>query len=119
MPLEYVLEHRNRPLLDRTFQDMRALADRHGFSVTVMVAPSAARLHGAAFDEFPELSPQPHFIDYVLAQARKSGFETLDLYRALVPFAESELLYYRDDHHWNEHGNEIVAQIIESALEHH
>ncbi|HSK18468.1 MAG TPA: hypothetical protein VK912_04970 [Longimicrobiales bacterium] len=119
MPLEYVLEHPNRPLLDRTFQDMRALADRHGFSVTVMVAPSAARLHGAEFDDFPALSPQPHFIDYVLSQAEKSGFDTLDLYRELMPFAESELLYYRDDHHWNEHGNEIVAQLIESALARH
>jgi hypothetical protein len=26
------------------------------------------------------------------------------------------MLYYRDDHHWNERGNEIAAQLIQAAL---
>ena len=115
-PRAYLEEHPNRPLLDATFRDMQELSTRFGFRVTVMVAPSAARVYGAAFTDFPELSAQPHFSDYVLALAAKSGFRTLDLLAGLKPYAAEELLYYRDDHHWNERGNEVAARVIEDAL---
>jgi hypothetical protein len=115
-PLDYVLTHPNRPLLDRTFEEMRELSRTHGFDVMVIVAPSAARLHGPAFDDFPVLSDEPYFADYVIDLAGKLGFATLDLVEDMKPFAQNELLYYRDDHHWNERGNAVAAQLIEAAL---
>jgi acetyltransferase AlgX (SGNH hydrolase-like protein) len=115
-PREYVLEHPHRPLLDQTFADMKALSERNGFRVTVLVAPSDVRVYGADFEGFPALSEKPHFIDYVVELSRRTGFGVVNLLPLLQPFAERELLYYRDDHHWNERGNAIVAQLIRDAL---
>jgi hypothetical protein len=47
------------------------------------------------------------------------GFRVIDLHSLLRPFANTELLYYRDDHHWNVRGNEVVAQLITAALRPH
>jgi hypothetical protein len=118
-PREYVLQHPHRPLLDQTFADMKALSEGKGFRVTVLVAPSDSRVYGAEFEGFPALSEQPHFIDYVVELSRRTGFEVVNLLPVLQPFAERELLYYRDDHHWNERGNAIVAQLIRDALTAH
>jgi hypothetical protein len=115
-PREYVLNHPNRPLLDGTFREMRELSQRLGFTVTVIIAPSDARLYGAAFDGFPPLSTEPHFINYVASVSREMGFSVVNLLPLLQPFAKDELLYYRDDHHWNVRGNAVVAQLIASEL---
>ncbi|HEU4632226.1 MAG TPA: hypothetical protein VFS08_20915 [Gemmatimonadaceae bacterium] len=115
-PRSYVLEHPHRPLLDRTLRDMRALSERHGFQVMVILAPSDARLYGADFDGFPTPSPEPYFAEYVAERSRELGFQVVDLVAGLRPYAARELLYYRDDHHWNARGNAIAAQLIEAAL---
>ena len=115
-PREYVLEHPHRPLLDQTFAEMKALSERLGFRVTVVVAPSDARVYGPAFDGMPALSAQPHFIDYVVELSQRTGFDVVNLLPLLRPFADRELLYYRDDHHWNARGNAIVAQLLRDAL---
>ncbi len=112
LPESYVLGHPNRPLLDATLRDMQALAARHGFRVTVILAPTAARLYGATFEGFPALSAEPWFTDYVARQADSLGFGVVDLVRLMRPAAEREMLYYRDDHHWNERGNAVAAELI-------
>jgi hypothetical protein len=113
---EYVLNHPHRPLLDQTFQDMRALSQHFGFEVTVIVAPSDARLYGSDFDEFPKLSDKPYFVDYVIELAGRQGFNTVNLLALLQPFARRELLYWRDDHHWNERGNAVVADLLKNHV---
>jgi len=115
-PQSYVVQHPNRLQLDQTFADMVDLSQREGFQVTVTVAPSAARVHGPSFEGFPELSSEPHFIHYVQALADRSGFQFVDLLGPLTPLAERELLYFRDDHHWNARGNEHVARILAREL---
>jgi hypothetical protein len=115
-PREYVLNHPNRPLLDRTFREMRDLSHRLGFTVTVIIAPSDARLYGAAFEGFPTPSAEPHFVNHVASLSGEMGFSVVNLLPLLQPFAKEELLYYRDDHHWNVRGNAIVAQLIATAL---
>lgn len=115
-PRDYVLGHPHRPLLDRTFEEMRELSERHGFRVTVLMAPSDARLYGPDFENFPRLSDSAHFTGYVMDLARKQGFKAVDLLPLLRPYAEREMLYYRDDHHWNARGNEVAALVIRQAL---
>ncbi len=115
-PREYVLNHPHRPLLDRTFGEMRDLGRARGFRVTVVVAPSDARVHGASFEGFPTLSSEPHFIDYVVRLSEKMGFSVVNLLPLLQPVAKNELLYYRDDHHWNERGNAVVADVIAKEI---
>jgi hypothetical protein len=109
---DYVLSHPNRPRLDRAFERMRALSEEFGFRVTVMVAPSAPRVHGRDFPRMPQPTAVPHFVRYVEGLAERSGFETLDLLGALSSQDWGGMLYYCDDHHWNERGNEVVARIL-------
>jgi len=118
-PRAYVMNHPNRPRLDKTFREMRELSEKIGFKVVVILAPSDARLYGSAFDGFPALSPEPYFINYTAQLAGDMGFRVIDLHSLLRPFANTELLYYRDDHHWNVRGNEVVAQLITAALRPH
>lgn len=111
-PESYLLNHPNRSHLDATFARMREMADDYGFEVAVTVAPSAARLHGAQFDGFPELSQEPYFANYLRSLAARFGFSYIDLHAALRPIAETQLLYLTDDTHWNEHGHEHAAATI-------
>ncbi len=115
-PRSYVIDHPNRPALEQTFEQMAVLAERHGFSVTIVMAATAARHYGPRFAGFPPLSDEPHFIDFVLSLAERVGFSSIDLYREMQPHAQAELLFWRDDTHWNERGNEVAAQIIAEHL---
>jgi hypothetical protein len=108
----YVVNHPNRTILDQTFRDMKTLAENQGFDVTVLLAPSSGRLYGQSFEDFPPVSNQPHFINYVLDLAQSMGFDTVDLYQLLQPYAQEELLYWRDDVHWNERGNQVVGELV-------
>ena len=72
-------------------------------------------IHGPAFQGFPELQP-PHFIELALAASAERGFDAVDLTGGLQAAARDELLYFRDDHHWNARGNAVVAALLEDAL---
>lgn len=109
---DYVLSHPNRPRLDRSFMRMKALSEEFGFRVTVLVAPSAPRVLGRDFPQMPQPTAEPYFIRYVESLAGRSGFETFDLLGALNSQDWGGILYYCDDHHWNERGNDVVARLL-------
>jgi hypothetical protein len=112
MPESYVLEHPNLPRVEDTFRKMRALGQEKGFEVTVVLVPSDARLYKDDFESFPPMSEDPYFLKYVKELSAEVGFASLDLTELLQPYAAEELLYQRDDSHWNERGHEIVAKLI-------
>ena len=116
LPRSYVETHPNLAPLESTLRDMRALAARHGFRVTVVLAPSAERLYAPYYEKFPSVSPTPYFLDHVEAVARGLGLGVMNLYAPLRPRADRELLYYRDDTHWNERGQEVVAEVIAERI---
>jgi len=113
---EYVTNHSNRALLHRTIQDMATLSKHHGFEVVVLLAPSDARLYGSYFNDFPQLSDRAHFLEAVSEEASEVSFRVLNLAESLRSYAENELLYFRDDDHWNERGHEVVAEIVGKSL---
>jgi hypothetical protein len=80
------------------------------------LAPSDARLYESYFSDFPPLSEHAHFLEAVIEEAGSVGFQVLNLAEALRPYAEHELLYFRDDDHWNERGHEVVAEIVNKNL---
>ena len=114
---DYVLSHPNRPHLDESFERMKSLSKEFGFRVVVTVAPSAPRVHAHDFPEMPQPSAVPHFIRYVERLAERVGFETIDLLGPLSADKSGEMLYYCDDHHWNERGNDVVARVVAARLE--
>ena len=115
MPESYVLNHPNRPHLDKTFDRMKTLSQKHQFDVTVVIVPSAPRLYKDDFEDFPPIA-DPYFIRYETQLAHETGFDALDLNDALIPYSTQELLYHRDDTHWNERGHQIVAEILGDDL---
>jgi hypothetical protein len=115
-PREYVADHPNRASLHQTFQDMTLLARKHDFRVVVLVAPTDARLYEHFFEDFPTLSERPYFIDAVVDEAGLAGLELVNFGELLQPYAEKELLYFRDDDHWNERGHEVASEIISRYL---
>jgi hypothetical protein len=115
-PASAVLEHPNRERFDAAFERMQTLAASNGFQVTVVSVPTDARLYKDAFDDMPPITQEPHFIRHVEQLAQRAGFEHVDLNALLAPFAENELLYYRDDTHWNERGHQVVADLLTRHL---
>jgi hypothetical protein len=113
---DYVETHWNREALESVFAEMKSLADEFDFEVAVITAPTAARLHGPHFYNFPEISKRPHFLDFVIALSESAGFPTVDLFELLQPYAGNELLYFRDDDHFNHRGNALAAELIEQEL---
>jgi hypothetical protein len=113
---DYVQSHPNRPRLDRSFERMKSLTEEFGFQVTVVVAPSAPRTHAHDFPDMPQPTAIPHFIRYVEGLAKRNGFQWIDLLGALSADQSGQLLYYCDDHHWNVHGNDVVARFLADQL---
>lgn len=116
MSADYVDDHWNRAALESVFRDMKSLADEYDFEVAVIMAPTASRLHGPYFDDFPRISDRPHFLDLVKELSESASFSTVDLYELLKPYAGNELLYFRDDDHFNHRGNALAAVLIEQQL---
>jgi hypothetical protein len=116
-PEAYVRTHPNRPFLDELFADMDFLSEEFGFEVTVVIAPSAPTLYAPYFRDFPAISEAPYFINYVRRLSEDLGFDVIDLYPLMEPYAREELLFWRDDSHWNERGHEVAAALIAEKFE--
>ena len=91
---------------------MSHLADRHGFRVSVILAPAAAWLYWLYFEDYPRVSDEPYFLDCVSGLSQKQGFAVVDLFRLMKPYVKNELFYWRGDGHWNEPGNDLVSELI-------
>lgn len=115
-PASYVEDHWNRTALEAVFRDMGSLAEEYEFDVNVIIAPGASRLHGPYFENFPEISETPHFVDLVAALADAAGFETVNLYELMKPYAKTELLFFRDDDHFNHRGHIVTAELIQQQV---
>ena len=116
-PQSYVRDHPNRVALHRRFEAMAALSRKHGFRVTVLLAPSAPRLYAPYFEDFPPITDEPYFLNDVAGMAREVGFDVIDLVEELRPWAARGLLYWRDGSHWNERGHQAVSAIAARHLQ--
>lgn len=54
--------------------------------------------------------------NFVTQLSNDQGFDMINLYPLLQPYAREEALFWRDDSHFNNRGNEIVAQLIAAHL---
>jgi hypothetical protein len=107
-----VERHPNRPALETAFAEMERLVEARRLDVTVVLAPSFPRLYAAAFGHAAAVSREPHFLRFVERLAVRRGFATVNLAELMRPYAERELLYFRDDTHWNARGNRVAAELI-------
>jgi len=115
---DYVLNHPNRPRIERAFADMRKLARTLNARVLVLLTPSAPRVHGQHFEGFPQLEGN-HFMELITKLAGSNGFDLVDLYPVMQQKAGETLYYFRDDTHFNQHGHSLAADQITAHLEQH
>jgi lysophospholipase L1-like esterase len=113
--LSHIQNHPNRPRVEGAFRDMKALATKNGFHVTVVIAPLDTRVYAKEFHDFPPIEP-PYLNDWWTALADSSGFKVVNLYTPFAAQAKSELFYLRDDVHFNARGNDEAARILADSL---
>jgi hypothetical protein len=111
-----VTGHPSLPAFEQVFKDMASLRKRYDFKVTVLIAPMVSRLYAPYFTDFPRLSDEPYFINHVASLCHQVGFQSLNLLPLMQPYVDKELLYFRDDDHWNVRGNQVVGEIVARHL---
>ena len=111
----YVNSHVNIPRIENAMDRIDAIAKTHGSQVLVVLIPSAVRVHGASFEDFPEIEP-PYFLDKIRELATDREFQTVDLVEPMKTVGQDRLLYFKDDTHWNAAGHEIAFQQLLPSL---
>jgi hypothetical protein len=116
-----VRAHRNWPRLKESFEHMRVFSKRHGFEVVVMNVPAKEQVYywiltGGVkpWEDVP-----PHGAGEALrALSEEYGFRYVDLLEPLRRRAkellekEGAFVWWEDDSHWNDLGQEVAARSI-------
>jgi len=122
---EEFLKHRNHDKARVVLEQMKTIADKKGFEVAVVLIPSKPEVYSWVFDEnelWTSDTAASGISIAIEAMCDENGFEFLDLKPTLI--AESQrlweksekLLYWYDDTHWNNNGNEFVASVVNEVL---
>jgi hypothetical protein len=98
------------------FETMQGISKENGFSVYVVLAPTKAQV-------YVDKSILPSALSLLLQEETKQrSFSFIDLKPYLIQKSEAllrekgDLLWWRDDTHWNEIGHEVVADVLTSHL---
>lgn len=123
--LDEVRQLPNLPKLRLVFADMAKVAKETGIKVLVAELPTSYSIYGWTLDrrepwhQTETVTPE----SVLLAElCRENGFEYLDLLPQMIPEARrlyeksGELLWWRDDTHWNKYGHALAAQVIGDRL---
>lgn len=113
---QYVDDHPNRPYLEAALRDLQKLGRKHGFRLTILLAPSAPRVYGRFYEDMPQPTQRPHFLEYLTETTSQLGLECIDLLPEFEKHADRELLYFTDDSHWTPQGHGVVAEFLEAQL---
>ena len=120
---EQVLRHRNYPLLEATFEEMRRFCARMKLRPVVVVIPSKSRVyHEFLADSNRAGQTLPSgFVKALRSICEQSEMPLLDLAPHLVKearraLAEGELLWWPDDSHWNNRGHQAAAEVVHRRI---
>jgi hypothetical protein len=120
-----VTSHANFGALQRTIDAGRELAGRLNQSLKIVLAPSKEEVYGWALDAQPAWSSPAEPSGFAAALASicaGAGIPFLDLKPAFVAASKTlyeqsgELLWWYDDTHWNGHGHDLAATVIQREL---
>ncbi|MEW5795016.1 MAG: hypothetical protein AB1772_01520 [Candidatus Zixiibacteriota bacterium] len=124
--LDDLHRHPNLPSLRLVFAEMARVASDAGLTVVVAHLPTAYAIYGWALDQIEPWtnerlrSPASLIFEEL---SRENGFDFIDLQPQLLEEAQTlytqsrELLWWRDDTHWNNHGHAAAAKIVGEWLQ--
>jgi hypothetical protein len=120
-----ILAHPHFESLRQTLAAARTLTARLDVRLAIALAPSKSEVYGWALDAAEPWSTPPESTAFAQALSdlcAESGVPFLDLKPSFVreskPLFErtGDLLWWRDDSHWNARGHELAARLIHQEL---
>jgi hypothetical protein len=117
--------HPNLPALRRVLEEMARVAKERRLRVVVAVIPTKGEVHpwilGGGEPWTSTVAPSP-WAEVVAELCAPLGIDCLDMKADLVEAARAawndggEMLWWRDDTHWNERGHAAAAEIVQRRL---
>lgn len=108
------LDQWNAQLVERK----RAL-DARGIPYVFTIAPDKHTVYGEFMPRHLRRSNAPSQYDQFMMAARSHGIPAVDLRQDLLRAKKNDILYYRDDSHWNERGAVVVYNTLMTSLDLH
>jgi hypothetical protein len=124
---EEVESHENFGRLKAVFETMKEFSRTRDLQVVVVSLPSKPEIYPWILENgkpWPEKGQTSGFSEAVRGLCLENHFPFLDLKPDFIEEArklydeKGEFLWWRDDTHWNEHGNEAAARIVYEKLIH-
>jgi len=115
-----VMAHQNYPRLVEVFDEMNRVAGAKGFTVGVALVPTKEEVYAWLLDSSPPATSG--FSVVIRDLCTKEGYPFLDLGPFFAAAARElyggsgELLFWPDDTHWNERGQELAAAVVYERL---
>jgi SGNH hydrolase-like domain, acetyltransferase AlgX len=123
LSLDQVRQHPHYHQLVAVLGEMRRFSETQHFSVIVVVAPAKEEIYSSILGGGgePDAGQTSGFAKAIEELCRQSGQPYLDLTPFFVSEAKKELpagrlLWWSDDTHWNEEGNEFAAAVVHDHL---
>jgi hypothetical protein len=106
-----------------TFEDHEFIRSRLAAATPDMVVfiPEKYRVYSSLLDETPEANLPHAQWAYLKSAADELGIPALDLTPALIErsrelLKQDQVTYWRDDTHWNRHGEDVAADMVVTHL---
>lgn len=123
LSLEQVRQHPHYPKLAAVLAEMKRFSDARHFSVVVVLAPAKEEIYSSILTgrNEPNTERTSGFAKAIEELCRRNRQPYLDLTPLFAQEAERELasghlLWWSDDTHWNERGNEFAAAVVHDHL---
>lgn len=123
LSLEQVRQHPHYHKLAAVLAEMKRFSDARHFSVVVVLAPAKEEIYSSILTGRNESNTErtSGFAKAIEELCRRNGLPYLDLTPFFAQEAERELasghlLWWSDDTHWNERGNEFAASVVHDHL---
>lgn len=106
-------EVRDLPRLQEAFARLAGLARARGIEPLIVLVPDKERVYAASLPAGVRASVRPSVLPEVEARLRSAGIRVVNLLPAFESAAgRGELLFWRDDTHWNPDGIRLAARTI-------
>lgn len=120
-----ITNHYHFPLLEETYKTAADVAKQHNLQIKLVVVPTKAQIYSWLLDgNTPWSTPtkESPITEILREMAEELGFDFLDLAPDFINESkrlfeeEGQLLWWRDDTHWNPQGNRYAAERIHEAF---
>ncbi len=123
LSLDQVRQHPHYQKLVAVVDEMRRFSDAQHFSVFVVVAPAKEEIYSSILtgQSASNAEESSGFAKAIEQLCHRDGLPYLDLkpffaQEAKKQLALGNLLWWSDDTHWNERGNELAAAVVHDHL---